>query len=292
MDNDIKLINEIIHHKRKSKYIMDIFDKYSGDNFEIFKHEIDQDTDHIDILTVFDYLNEYEQEKFINKCQQNIFSDDLKLKIISDIDNTFIEAPFIAKNTYKTDIIIPGYMDIVKSMTKLPITFISARPKILENKTINKISSLTNYKFSVLTGSVLPLIYEGVSWIIYNKLLSRLSHKKIAEGKYYNFIRWQKIFPHNKFLFFGDDSQGDHIFARKMIDRFPDALACIRRVMDDNIESEYIHPNIFYHRSYFHIIVLFNEYNLTNINDDKNDVNDYIDDDQYEYDCKCIGREI
>ena len=207
------------------------------------------------------------------------------IKVISDLDNTIIESAGIAPVVYTPGDVAPGSMPLMRALasgTVTTMTMVSARPRILELHSIMKMRrTLENSAappFSFASGELKgPVRYVGAC--IGERLLGGRAaatwrhHKAVACMHFANkkmqcFVALQAAFPHAKFVFFGDDTQGDWIFAAMMVRQFPQSFAFIRRIATANTSVapgsqnwppdartlEYIaatSPRILLHNSYY-----------------------------------------
>lgn len=168
------------------------------------------------------------------------------IKILSDLDNTAIEnfsiaiPPTVNDPSIKDKSIVKGYVDVINHLNSGNncITFLSARPKLIERPSIIAIqqglrdAGIRNFSF--IGGSAMATS-KFIGWSIYSKLSSQTHHalnaaKTLAKSKWECFLKLEKAYPLSQFIFLGDDTQGDSIFAMNLLKRKHNAMAFIRHI--------------------------------------------------------------
>ena len=226
---------------------------------EEIKHCISDKRDYHDMIDLMRNLSKTVQIKMYDLFHNNVIPKDSKYKyiVVSDIDNTAIENISIAKCKYINNELIPGYQLLLHLLTQdaTSVTFISARPKQLEKATIASMAQKidSNIKWSLLPGNTKLVSELFIAKLLTNK--SSFVYEKMGEEKMKSFQELALIYPHCTFIFFGDDTQGDYIFARKMTSKYKNSIAFIRKCKHPNNEDfNDISSNIFLHSSYFEVI--------------------------------------
>jgi len=264
MLNDV--VKNIIQMQRMKNidemYIYNTF-KYYGENdgekLEELKNLIDDESDdYLDLMSLLDKLSN--KDSILEIFKNNKIPDDsnYKTKLLVDIDNTLIENDLFAVPKYKNGDIICGIIPLIKLLAKnTTVVLLSARPHLMEKFSIKDIKKKINgeFKYSFMGGNMKSIF----DFITGNK---SESYKEMAIDKYNNYLKLLNIYPNCSYVFFGDDTQGDYMFAQYYLHNNPNNLAIIRQC-DPN---KYIVEPIIYHNSYLLVaIILYNKNMLTDL---------------------------
>lgn len=308
-----KINNYLLYYiLKKIKYI----DKFIPNFYNLIFYEIDISLrDKIINDKIFIKYKLIKKEKSINIELKEEKNDEIK--IITDIDDTIIETYF--SNNYPNSKTIPGISKIIEiiNKNKNPIVFLSARPKLggilikKTNKTLkNKFSdNILGKNFIIIYGCFIYIIITFIGLIIsiiYNKnnSITIYSNKKIGYDKYKKATKYLDLYPNTNFIFFGDNSQGDELVGKLLLENYNDRIKAvyIRNVKKNNILDILKNINInkykicskyFIHNSYlevslnmyFNNLITFQE--LNEIKKDFNYINKNIS--QYKIDNKIIN---
>jgi len=243
-----------------------------SEELEEIKNIISDKRDYNDMIDLLEHLSTQTRFKLYQIFAKNIIPNDsyYKVIVISDVDNTAIENSIVAPVKYINKELIPGFQILIKllSNNRTTTNFISARPHIVGNKSIDSLSNKINsdLKFSFLNGNIIPLIELVSAKIFCDKIGIKRSYKHIAQYKFNKFNELLRIYPSCKFIFFGDDTQGDYIFAKYLVDSVSESIAFIRKCKFTKINPQYYSPNIIYHQSYYSLILPLIRMRLLNIN--------------------------
>lgn len=265
---DIKQHEQIITTMQKKKMLMpiiiyNIFNNYRGnsDYLEELKNRISDERDYFDLINLLNNIpyNYSLMIKDIFNSTPISISSPYYTKMLVDIDNTTIENSAVARVQYQDRYIIPGIRSILKyfSNGKTTVDFISARPKIVERTSINMVNKLlsNDLRFSFLTGDIKALVKYIDGKITLSKTKLNNSYYHMAIKKYQNYLELKQIYPHCRFIFMGDDTQGDYYFAKMLVDNNQLNFGIIRQIADTIIQDDIkYHPRIFFHTSYFELI--------------------------------------
>jgi len=228
-------------------------------SLEAVKNKVSEEqNDYTDLVDIIEMLPVKDRiYKFF--MQTTIPSSILPLygtKVISDIDNTAFESR-ISNVKFVDGKIVPGFKPMVKFFTrnfKTTPTFISARPKLIENATIKqkreKLKASGFDAFSVMSGNagtVGKYILSHISKIASSEAIAL---SKMAQEKFENYLKLKRCYPHCRFIFFGDDTQADEVVARMIVANNPNNFAYIRRVKNSSGAS-IIENRVLHHSSYF-----------------------------------------
>lgn len=244
-----------------------------GSVLEAVKHHVAREqSDFIDMRDLVEALSPKRQQSLLGLFQLHRPLNPQYLTIvISDLDCTAIERAAISTPVYYDGCVVPGFAPLVNALTHQGITtmtFISARPKFMENWSIKKTASairsvgLTAFSFEAgqLPGSAIFVAAQAADGASTKKLARRLlvaSAKKFAKLKMDSYLKLQTIFPHARFVFFGDDAQGDYLFAQALVRHNEQNFAFIRDVAAPEMKVAALsdEPRILYHRSYYEAAV-------------------------------------
>jgi len=264
IDNDECIITDMQRHKRINPIIiLNIFSKYQNtpELMEELKNKISDERDYFDIVDLVLKMELNYRNKILSLFQNNQlpYESAYATKIMADIDNTTLENSCIAPIVYKDKDIIPGIQTILKyfSQGKTTVSFISARPRQLERNSINTINNLISkqLRFSFLTGDIKSIGKWTIGKITFSKSIEEWSYTDMATKKFQNYLALKELYPHCRFIFLGDDTQGDAYFARMVVQHDPRNFAAIRIIAKREL-PEYLfnHSKIYYHSSYFELI--------------------------------------
>jgi hypothetical protein len=259
------------------KYIAGTINKSYSENLEKLKNRISNESDYFDMVDLFKRLSSIGKLTLMNLFNYNVIPLDspYKIKVISDIDNTLIENVNIAPNTYTNNELIPGITPLIKILSKnTTTTLLSARPFIVENISIDLLKTKINreFSFSFLHGKLTPILKIILGKISNDQEKIQEAYRIMATNKFNKFKKLLEIYPHCKFIFFGDDTQGDQFFAEYLVRLKPDSIAFIRKC--NNTYVTYM-QSIFYHESYLNVAyILYYKHFLTK-NDLKIIINNY-----------------
>ncbi len=241
--------------------VQQIFEKFTGEDLEEIKNKISDERDYYDLVDLFSRLSEPYRSTILTQFQTNIipYNSVYSTKILADIDNTTIENKSFAPVYYKDKDIVPGVRSILKyfSNCKTTVGFISARPKLLERCSIHAVNRLLSgeLRFSFHTGDMKSLSRYVVGTAISSSTQINTSYLEMAKTKFNNYLALVEIYPLCKFVFLGDDTQGDYYFAKMLVDHNPNNIAFIRQAVGTQIQYDILyHPRIWFHNSYFELI--------------------------------------
>lgn len=207
--------------------------------------------------------------------------------VISDLDNTAVENPWVAPVHYRSGDVIPGYLPLIRALTNnfrtVPI-IISARPAALEQRSIQKVKRQFEVHHHVSpkslcfqSGTLPGTLWYGLyrSGVLSNRGTNYALENAVAtyaQVKFQAYQQLQHIFPHAAFVFFGDDTQGDYRFACELVKTNPKHLGIIRRIATNSVlgstetakkshgldannsQGHALDPKIWVHTSYYEII--------------------------------------
>lgn len=232
-------------------------DKYSEVLEELKNKLSDERKDYYDLVDLMNALQLLPRLKLYEIFYTNIIPDNspYKIKVISDVDNTAIENNKIAPAKYIDHELIPGYQALLHILTKdaTATTFISARPALIEKLSIRKLSQKLDrsLKYSFMSGSFIPLIEMASSKLSCGYINVQTAYDTMSQFKYNRFREMFLAYPNCKFIFFGDDTQGDGRLAKYIVENVNNSIAFIRvckgtALLDIN--------NVFIHRSYYEVL--------------------------------------
>lgn len=264
IEHDEAVITNMQRNRRVNPLvIMRIFYKYryNPDLLEELKNQISDDRDYHDLIKLIDGLPQPYQTNVMDiiRTARIMENSPYGTQIIADIDNTTIENHCIGPVQYQDKYLVPGIMSILKyfSRGKTTVNFISVRPRIMERQSIHIINNLVSkqLRFTFLTGEIGHLIKYGIGCCMFCNDLKESSYYDMAVKKYNNYLALKKLFPHCRFIFLGDDTQGDVYFADMLTKTNINNFAAIRiisgRKLPDNVREN---ERIYFHTSYFALI--------------------------------------
>ena len=250
----------LVGHPHIDRQILEIFYKYAGNSeqLERLKNLISNERDYHDLVDLVARMSlPYRQllkELYWNTPvnQSSIYA----IKMMVDIDNTTLENSTTGPITYVNRELIPGITSLLRYFSgdgETSVTFLSARPALIERQSIDMINSMLSSKlsFSFSTGTVNPILYY-----IKGKFNGDLetSYLKMAEEKFSNYLQLKELYPMNRFIFLGDDTQGDPYIAYKLANHSGSNWTAIRRVTGRQFPVEITsHQRIYWHSSYYEL---------------------------------------
>jgi hypothetical protein len=176
-----------------------------------------------------------------------------------DIDNTTLENATVAPITYANKELIPGLTGLLRYFSShgaTSIAFLSARPRLIERFSIDTVNRMlsSRLRFSFLTGTIEPIVDYVKGRVTGRSEYLERSYQKMADEKFNNYLQLKELYPSNRFVFLGDDTQGDPYLAYRLANQSEENWAAIRRVTNRPLPSEVLaHPRIFWHSSYFEL---------------------------------------
>lgn len=256
-----KIITNMQRSVINSVLTQQIFSQFIGEDLEELKNRISDDRDYYDLVNLFGRISEPYRSMIINHFNSNYIPPNsiYATKIFSDIDNTTIENKTFAPVLYKDKDVVPGIRSILKYFSKCrtAVGFISARPKILERSSIDTVDRMftKQLRFSFHTGDVSSITQYIIGKATLSESAVTNSYIQMAHAKYNNYLNLREIYPHCRFIFLGDDTQGDFYFAKLLVDHDPNNMAFIRQAVGTLIQPDiFYHPRIWFHTSYFELI--------------------------------------
>lgn len=259
----------------KSKKLVKILRKYvnNSDVLEELKNLIADERDYFDFVDLIHSMKEpYRTQilKIFKSVTPIEKSSPYRHKMLVDIDNTTIENSDIAPIYYRDKDIVPGLAPVLLYFTgngRSTTTFLSARPKSIELLSIRSIEKKISedLRYSILTGTIKPICVY-LKGKIQDKITDdeseiERSYQLMADEKYANFLELSKIFPHCRYIFMGDDTQGDPYLAHRLAETRDEngkrvcAWTAIRTVADKKLPSEIKNcKKILFHRSYYELM--------------------------------------
>lgn len=163
---------------------------------------------------------------------------------ITDLDCTFVENRGAGRVVYNDKEVVFGIAPLHRALTRegsTCLTVVSARPKFMEthslysNRKRLKDAGIHHYSFESgeIDGTILFLssqaLRNGGNFVKANELLLK-SATSFADLKFKCYLRLKGAFPLSNFVFTGDDTQGDFIFAVKLVSDNPKNFAIIRKI--------------------------------------------------------------
>lgn len=302
--------------RSKSKRILQILESYADDpeTLEEMKNRISDERDYYDMVDLVPSLKKRHRKRLLNLFN---FVDPIDsnspyfYKMMVDIDNTTIENSVIAPIYYVDKMIIPGLMPILSLFTgagQSTTTFLSARPKEIESLSIKGIEEHfdNNFRYAIQTGSLKPIAMYMKGKLLGDDEDLEKSYLEMANEKYENFKKLFAIHPQCKFIFMGDNTQGDPYLAYKLVKTKNNqgericAWTAIRIVGDRQYPHKlYENKRILFHSSYYELAYLLAKNEFANPKtllklvkqDYKNNyVPEDYDPDQAEYDKKYLDE--
>ena len=161
---------------------------------------------------------------------QSLLKEERRLHVLSDIDDTLFSNLLDRRYPHKT--VYPGvrqfYFELNFSNEKIRdanvrfdengtlgtygpgrnITFLSARPRFLVANTLEKMNKLGLFGAAILPGDISHLVTN-----------SRMMAKKLE-----NFLQYRLLYPEVRFLFIGDNGQGDLDLGKVLVKEHADQV--------------------------------------------------------------------
>jgi hypothetical protein len=170
------------------------------------------------------------------------------IKVISDLDNTVIETEACAPAVYVPNDFVFGAIPLIKGLSqsvttndeKTTVTFVSARPEHFEVSSICSVKRFLRKDpyapaFSFASGNFEGPIKYGKGVAMQKIGLKERGRSQILRGcaafanaKFEKYLALEKVYPHSRFVFLGDDTQGDYLFAQALVSHKPTNFAFIR----------------------------------------------------------------
>jgi hypothetical protein len=182
------------------------------------------------------------------------------------LDNTVIENEHVCPVYYAHNDIIPGFIPFAKALTRdgsTTLTFISARPSSIEAANIVHVKHVLQSRgmppsFAFQSGKLPATLWYSASRVTGSEACFDKAAQMYATTKYEVYLRLCQLFPFSRFVFFGDDTQGDAIFAKWFVEHRQQQnyafIRCCTAVANGfRVQSE--SPFITYHTSYYEAIV-------------------------------------
>lgn len=262
----IQKVDDIFKRSEKNELLATLVCCAEGATLRDLKMVIDHKGSHHNMnrLIYTDINNPLERQRVLEHIekQARVYANDRCIKVLSDIDDTLFASggpPGGVDRVYPRGFIYPGviefYLELMRGGgTDSSITFISARPSVgqgmTEGATYKRLQKIWNErKIPSPTPNLLPgsLLSSTRSTI---PLVGDMRH--IAEKKFKSFMEYSSIYPEAKFVFVGDNGQGDVQTAQMMRDRLPDRVlaAFIHDVSESSVESPTSSKLISFHRTY------------------------------------------
>lgn len=169
---------------------------------------------------------------------------------ITDLDCTFVENGSAGRVVYVDKEVVYGISPLHKALTRdgsTCLTVVSARPTFLETHSLfsnrKRLRDVGIKHFSFESGEIEGTIlflnsqHQRKRGIIEkaNSLLFRAA-VSFADLKFKCYKRLKRAFPLSSFVFTGDDTQGDYLFAVKLVEDNPKNFAFIRKIANPGEE--------------------------------------------------------
>jgi Phosphatidate phosphatase APP1, catalytic domain len=213
-----------------------------------------------------DIAEESDREQILDhiKLQARLYSDNRCVKLLSDIDDTLFSSggpPGGVDKAFPKHALYPGviafYLELLRGMgdpqSDSSITFLSARPTVYhgfsERATYRKLQHIWNDR---RVPSPTPNLLPGDLRSSSPSLVGRMSG--IARKKFENFVKYASVYPEARFIFVGDNGQGDVDAGVNMREQFPDRVVAvfIHRFLkvDAGVEAQHADDMISYFVTY------------------------------------------
>jgi len=147
------------------------------------------------------------------------------LHILSDIDMTFWVGKFGTGGPKFPPGMIPGVRPLLRALGG-QVTFLSARPGLVENKTRQELMEAGAVEVGLLKGSLAAVLMAPI--------LKGQAHAAMGERKSQAFMEHAALFPESRFVFFGDTGEGDVDFATGGFTASEDSLALIHDIVAED----------------------------------------------------------
>ena len=213
-----------------------VYQEYGIFYFCELKHKINQEeNNYLDLMDLFEDLADSQKSRFLNLlnrvkienlqlCKNPDF--DYSTLVLSDLDNTCFENTVFGLPTkgLKNGDMIPGMASLIKRYShnnKTTTTFISARPRQMENHSIDKIKEKLYAKgitrFCFTSGELYAPLFYTFGLYTRNLTIQKRACIEFAYLKFQCYNKIRRVFPEVRFVFCGDDTQGDVIYALALL---------------------------------------------------------------------------
>jgi hypothetical protein len=213
------------------KVIHKMFKCTTGADLSVLKRSIDYVMDLTELLNKSEMPAEMTND-LITHFKANV-GPLSRLHVLSDIDDTLFSNLLDKRYPHKT--VYPGvrqfYFELNAANEHIldanirfdddgslgsfgpgrNITFLSARPRFLAASTLQKMNTLGLHGASILPGNLSHLVTHG-----------RMAAKKLE-----NFLHYRQIYPEVRFLFIGDNGQGDIDLGKVLAEKHRDQVVFI-----------------------------------------------------------------
>lgn len=259
----------------------------SPDYLERVKHIVaEKDRDYTDLTDLISILQPETALKLLRlfvTAAPNVTPKDYGTIVLSDIDNTSFENRSIAPCIYRNHHLIPGFVSLIRAIRGLTtVTFITARPSELERSSIcsknDQLLEAGIREFSMKSGSIGGTVHYALYMALRASLKrstrsywirrAQLSAIAYSERKIEAYLELKRAFPAaRRFVFFGDDTQGDYLTSIFIARDMPTNACFVRMVSPSDMSmSPKSHlwredwpqtdpPNLVRFTSYFDLIV-------------------------------------
>lgn len=204
-------------HNHVEEHIRDIFVHTFGAELSELKREIDLGSDKYDLLQLILKIKETKAD-VADDIVAHIHTESEKLAVepgykrglvvLADVDDTFTmcAVPVIGKpmsgaggQKYPRPCVVPGFLPLARALGEGRIVFISARPEILENKTLREFKTKYGLKnATLLTGNAAETLLMGIT-----KTKSAIA--AVGKTKLVNFNRYKELYPEKDFVWIGGE---------------------------------------------------------------------------------------
>ncbi|TMW56263.1 hypothetical protein Poli38472_008911 [Pythium oligandrum] len=165
------------------------------------------------------------------------------VKLLCDIDDTMLSVLFDTR--YPELTVYPGvhqFVHEINSSTSTEhegsalnrlfrgprIAFLTARPELLRRRSMRELRTCGFFHYSLLMGRLSNAV---------------LGPERIAAGKLEGFSRYRRVFPEFRFIFVGDNGQGDIDLGKEML-RHPDLYGVSAVLIHDVVRNHERRPDI------------------------------------------------
>lgn len=242
---------------------------YAPHALSLFKNMVEREQDDFDDLhDVLARLGRAERERFyyhIGVAAGLHAGSEADVKLICDIDNTVVESRVPrAARAAPVGALVPHVADVINLVTdytrESTPAFVSLRPRCMERASIRRLKRLLREarvcNFSFYGGRLATPCMQLAR--------SRAAVLAAARAKLAIYTRLRALYPTSTFVFLGDNTQGDYIFAALITRVDARNYAFIRRVALPGREVEpgsamwpptiaCDSPNIFPHNDYLYV---------------------------------------
>ena len=132
------------------------------------------------------------------------------IRVLSDIDDTLVHSGWgLGGPKFPAGSVLPGFLALVKEL-RARVIFITARPGFLKKQTYDKLISYGVENPNVITGVLSDSVLIPFA--------PSLSNDWISNRKFGSYVRYKRLFPECRFIWFGDSGQGDVQMGQKMLE--------------------------------------------------------------------------